>query len=212
MPKSMRKEDGSDSFLDQLLIRIFINNSDLDQMLKNDFFCQNMHIFPIHPWLQCLKHCFLSKIHRIIYVFLLLCKFTIHRKSNSLISYIAIPFSTHIVQNHLTRFNNFIIFDIMKCCAVLTAWTDGRKSNLMTSTFYCMLKVEDNMHLMLKKSRLNRFHSNNVCFSTQSANIFNQLYLLLCLDDSKIWYQNPKSLSINVFKMLQIFFIGLWNC
>lgn len=56
----MREEDGSHSVFKQLFIRIVVNYTDFDEMLKNDFFCKQMHIFPMDSRFNMSFYCILS--------------------------------------------------------------------------------------------------------------------------------------------------------
>lgn len=117
-----------------------------------------MHISPVNPWLGSFEYCLLRLINCIVNIFLLICKFAINRESNSLISTITIPFSTHVMENHLAGLYYFIILYVMEGSTVSSTRANRLECKIFTSAMYSMLKIKESMHLDLGKSRLTWFH------------------------------------------------------
>jgi hypothetical protein len=119
--QSMREEDSADSFFNKFFHWKLIDNSNLNQMLKNDFFSKQMHIIPLDTRLKHFQDFPLRLINRIINVFLFFSELATNRESNSLIGTISIPLSAHIVKSHISWLIYFVIVDVMESGAVLAA-------------------------------------------------------------------------------------------
>jgi hypothetical protein len=117
----MREEDGANSFFDKFFHWKLIDDSNLNQVLKNDFFSKQMHIIPLDTRLKHFQDFPLRLINGIVNLFLFVSELATNRESNSLISTISIPLSAHIVQGHISWLIDFVIVDVMESGTVLTA-------------------------------------------------------------------------------------------
>jgi hypothetical protein len=117
----MREEDSADSFFDKFFHWELIDDSNLNQVLKNNFFSKQMHILPLDTRLKNFQDFPLRLLNRIVNLFLFLSELATNRESNSLISAIPIPLSAHIVQGHFSRLVDFVVVDVVESGAVLAA-------------------------------------------------------------------------------------------
>jgi hypothetical protein len=139
----VREEHGSDSFLEQLLNREIVNDTDLYQMMNNYFLCEQVHILPIYSRLESFQYSFLGRVNCMINLLLFFCEFSINGKSNRNVCAITVPFSSHVMKDHLSWLINLIVFNIMKCSTILAAGTYRVESRFTAASFIRMLKIKD---------------------------------------------------------------------
>jgi hypothetical protein len=119
--QSVREEDSTNSFFDKFFHWELIDNLNLNQVLKNDFFSKQMHIFPLDTRLKNFQDFPLRLLNCIVNLFLFFSELATNRECNSLISTIPIPLSAHIVQGHFARLVDFVVVDVVESGAVLAA-------------------------------------------------------------------------------------------
>ena len=109
----MRKENSAYSFSLLLLYWVLVYDLCLNQMLNYNFLGEQMHINPFYSRFSSFQNSLLCLIYSIVYYFLFLGKLAINRECNSLICTIAIPFSPHIMKNHLPWLYYFVILYVV---------------------------------------------------------------------------------------------------
>lgn len=180
----MREEYGANSLFNQLLHWKFINDSYFNQMLKNDFLSENMHIFPVDSRLQDSLHSFLCLINCIVNFLLLFGELSINGKSDRNVSAVSVPFAAHVMQSHLTWLVDLVVLYVMKSGAVPSTWADGMETSSVRARFVRVFEFKYWLGLDLFQSRSCWLQSRNVSIRSDFAHIPHQPDLVIGLDSS----------------------------
>ena len=211
MAEAVGEKDGPHSLCPEFLHRVFVDDSSLDKMLEYNFFSQQVHVSPVDSWLHCLKDSHLSFIDCIVYYFLLICKFAIHWKSNGLVSTVSIPLSSHVMQDHLSLLNKFVILNIVQGRAVSAAGADGFEGQIFAPAVYCMFEVKQSMHLDLSQTRFAWLHHFDMSVCGDLTNITEQLDFLFSFYYPQVIYGRPQRFLVHFAGVLEIFVFWV-NC
>lgn len=121
MTKTMWEKHCSHSLLLQLLHgKSLLYDAHFYQVLENNSLGQKMHISPLNTLLHILKHLSLSIPNSLINSSLLFRILPIDWEGYCLVGTVAIPPTTHVIKDQLSRLNHFIIVDVVEGGTVST--------------------------------------------------------------------------------------------